>query len=187
MTTFVALFRGINVGGRTIPMKELKELHEALGLKDVITYIQSGNVVFSSNEVDVAQLTQQIEDSFAERFGFRSKVMLRSEEEFSEIIAHNPFQDQPEKESKWVVVVFLTAHPQSADLEDLQKKYSGPEEYYLIGQELYIYYANGIGRSKLTNALLEKTLKTAGTARNWNTVLQLQKIMQRRVAMSNEE
>jgi uncharacterized protein (DUF1697 family) len=187
MTTFVALIRGINVGGRTIPMKELKELYEALGLKDVVTYIQSGNVVFSSDEEDAAQLTQRIEDSFAERFGFRAKAMLRSAAEFSEIIARNPFNNQPDKETKWIVVMFMAGHPGSAALEDLHKKYSGPEEFYLVGQELYIYYPNGIGRSKLTGALIEKTLKTAGTARNWNTVLQLQKMMQRQDPASNEE
>ncbi len=179
MPRCVSLFRGINVGGRTIRMDELKELHEALGLKDVVTYIQSGNVVFSSDDTDVAQLSRSIEDSFAQKFGFQVSVIVRTATELQEIIANNPFQNQPAKESKWVVVLFLATRPESTALEDLQKMYAGPEEFYLIGQELYIYYPNGIGRSKLTLALLEKKLKTAGTARNWNTVLQLQKLAQR--------
>src|SRR6266568_327871 len=88
-------------------------------------------------------------------------------------------QNQPMKESKWVVVMFLATRPDSRAQEDLQKTYVGPEELCIIGQEVYIYYPNGIGRSKLTNTFLEKKLKTAGTGRNWNTILQLQKLIQR--------
>src|SRR6266516_8046438 len=180
MTAFVSLFRGINVGGhQKIRMDELKDLHVSLGLKDVVTYIQSGNVVFTSDNADPAQLPGQIEDSFAKKFGFRVKVMVRTSAELNDIIANNPFQNQPTKESKWVVVIYLTTHPEKTALEDLQKTYVGPEELYLIGQELYIYYANGIGRSKLSGSFIEKKLKTIGTGRNWNTILQLQKLIQR--------
>ncbi|HLH61651.1 MAG TPA: DUF1697 domain-containing protein [Ktedonobacteraceae bacterium] len=179
MARFVSLFRGINVGGNhPVRMDELKALLESLGLRDVATYIQSGNVVFSGEDIDLAQLPAQIEERFAQRFGFQARVIVRSAAELSEIIANNPFQGQPEKESKWTVVLFLSSPPGSAALEELRQAYTGPEEYYLIGQELYIYYPNGQGRSKLTNTLLEKKLKTSGTARNWNTVLQLQKMLQ---------
>jgi uncharacterized protein (DUF1697 family) len=180
MTTFVSLFRGINVGGRrAIKMDELKALHESLGLKNVVTYIQSGNVVFTSDEVDLAQLPKQIEDGFTQKYGFHTNVLVRTSAELREIIDNNPFQNQQMKESKGVLVLFLATRPESTALEDLQKTYTGPEELYLIGQELYIYYSNGIGRSKLTLPLLEKKLKTIGTGRNWNTVLQLEKLMQR--------
>jgi uncharacterized protein (DUF1697 family) len=180
MTTYVSLFRGINVGGhQTIRMDELKDLHESLGLKDVVTYIQSGNVVFTSDDADPAHLPRHIEDGFAKKFGFHVKVMVRTSAELRDIIANNPFQNQPLKESKWVLVLFLATRPERTALEDLQKTYVGPEELCLIGQELYIYYTNGIGRSKLTGTLIEKKLKTSGTGRNWNTVLQLQKMIQR--------
>ena len=179
MTTFISLFRGINVGGhQAVRMNELKELHESLGLKDVITYINSGNVVFTSDDADPAQLPKQIEDAFAQKFGFHANVLVRTSTQLEDIIANNPFQNQPMKESKWVVVLFLTTLPESTALEDLQKTYTGPEELYLIGQELYIYYPNGIGRSKLTLTMIEKKLKTSGTGRNWNTILQLQKMIQ---------
>ncbi len=180
MTTFVSLLRGINVGGhQAVRMDELKALHEALGFKDVITYIQSGNVVFTGNDADAAQLPTHIEDAFAQKFGFRVKVMVRTSAELREIIANNPFQNQPTKEPKWVVVLFLATRPERTALEDLQKTYAGPEELCLSGQELYTYYPNGIGRSKLTLPLIEKKLKTVATGRNWNTVLQLQRLMQR--------
>jgi len=179
MTRFVSLFRGINVGGhQTIRMDALKELHESLDLWDVQTYIQSGNVVFTSNKPDVTQIQKDIEDAFAQKFGFQVKVMVRTAGEFNMIIENNPFQNQPTKESKWVVAMFLASDPISTALEDIQKTYSGPEELHIIGQELYIYYPEGIGRSKLTNTFLEKKLKTMGTARNWNTVLRLQKMLE---------
>src|SRR6266446_8529586 len=178
MTTFVSLFRGINVGGhQTIRMDALKELYASLGFKDIVTYIQSGNIVFTSDDADLSQLPRHIEDGFAQKFGFHAKVMVRTSGELKDIVDNNPFQNQPMKESKWVVVMFLATRPDRSALEDLQKSYAGPEEFYLVGQELYIYYPNGIGRSKLSNALIEKKLKTMGTGRNWNTILQLQKLV----------
>ena len=179
MTRCVSLLRGINVGGnKAVRMDALKELHESLGLQRVETYIQSGNVVFTSAGADVTQIQKGIEDSFAQKFGFQVKVMVRTADEFNVIIENNPFKDQPMKETKWVVAMFLASDPISTALEDIQKTYSGPEELHIMGQEVYIYYPEGIGRSKLTNTFLEKKLKTMGTARNWNTVLRLQKMME---------
>lgn len=179
MTRFVSLFRGINVGGHQhIRMDELKAVHEALGLQNVVSYIQSGNVVFTSDVTDKVQLSRELEAGFAQKFGFQVNVMVRSSAELHEIIANNPFQQQPLKESKWVVVLFLVDRPERTALVDLQQTYTGPEEIYLLGQELYIYYPNGIGRSKLSLTLIERKLKTIGTGRNWNTVLQLQKLTQ---------
>jgi len=179
MTAFVSLFRGINVGGHHhISMDELKDVHEALGFKDVLLYIQTGNVVFTSDDADVARLRRHIEDGFEKKLGFHVEVLVRTSAELREIIEKNPFQGQPGKESKWVVVMFLAARPDATAQEDLLKTYIGPEELFFIGKEVYIYYPNGIGRSKLSNSFIEKKLKTVGTARNWNTILQLQKLLQ---------
>lgn len=178
MTTFVALFRGINVGGnRKVRMDALKALHEALGFQDVVTYIQSGNVVFRSDDADGERVRQRIEESFARQFGFHSEVFVRSSTEFQEIIDKNPFQGQPEKAPNWVVALFLAEPPAESAQDDLLTSYSGPEEIFIIGREVYTYYPEGIGRSKLTQGLLDKKLKTVGTARNWNTVLKLQELM----------
>ncbi len=180
MTRFVSLFRGINVGGnKSVRIDALKELHTSLDLWDVQTYIQSGNVVFTSDNPNVAQIQKNIEDSFAQKFGFQVNVMVRTAGEFNVIIENNPFQNQPMKESKWIVAMFLASDPIGTAQDDIQKTYSGPEELHIIGQEVFIYYPEGMGRSKLTNTLLEKKLKTMGTARNWNTVLKLQQMMQR--------
>lgn len=180
MTILLSLFRGINVGGhQKVSMKELKALHEMLGFQDVVTYIQSGNVVFNSDEADASQVSTSIADAFVQTFGFRVDVMVRSAAELAEIIARNPLQSQALNEPKWLIVLFLATRPASTALEELQRAYHGPEEMRLIGQEMYIFYPEGIGRSKLTLAWIEKKLGTAGTGRNWNTLLQLHKLMQR--------
>ena len=179
MTAFVSLFRGINVGGHHhVRMDDLKDMHEALGLKDVFPYIQSGNVVFHSDDTDVARLRRHIEDGVEKQFGFHVEVIVRTSAELSEIIDKNPFQGQESKESKWVLVLFLAARPDDRAQEDLLKTHVGPEELFITGKEVYVYYPNGIGRSKLSLSLIEKKLKTGGTARNWNTILQLQKLLQ---------
>ncbi len=180
MTAFVSLFRGINVGGhQKIRMDELKDVHEALGFKDVSPYIQTGSVVFTSDDADVVRLRRHIEEGFENKFGFHVEVFVRTSAELREIIEKNPFQSQPGKESKWIVVLFLAERPGDTAQQDLLKTYAGPEEFFITGKEMYIYYTNGIGRSKLSLNLIEKKLKTVGTARNWNTILQLQKLLQR--------
>ena len=179
MPAYVSLFRGINVGGHhQIKMAELKALHESLGLKNVLPYIQSGNVVFTSDDTDVTHLQKQIEASFEKRFGFHAEVFIRTSADLSEILQNNPFQGQDNKESKWTVVMFLASPPDATAQENLLKTYTGPEEILFIGKEMYIYYPEGQGRSKLSGTFIEKKLKTPGTARNLNTVLQLQKMMQ---------
>jgi uncharacterized protein (DUF1697 family) len=180
MTAFVSLFRGINVGGHhQVRMSELKALHATLGLNDVLPYIQSGNVVFNSDDADVSRLQQQIEDGFENKFGFHSQVFIRSSAELKEIIDHNPLPNQESREPNLVTVMFLAACPSDTAQSDLLTTYVGPEELCFSGKELYLYYPNGMGRSKLTNVLIEKKLKTFGTVRNWNTILQLQKLLQR--------
>ncbi|HEY7354882.1 MAG TPA: DUF1697 domain-containing protein, partial [Ktedonobacterales bacterium] len=126
---------------------------------------------------DAALLRAQIEQRFEATFGFQSAVMLRAAAEVDAIVASSPFQGQPDKAPQFVVVLFLAARPDAAAQEDLRASYAGPEEIYIIGQEAHLYYPEGQGRSKLTGSYLERKLKTLGTARNWNTVLQLQKLL----------
>ena len=177
MTIFVSLFRGINVGGnRIVKMPDLKALHEALGLQNVVTYIQSGNVIFTSDTTDTTQLERDIEAAFSEKFGFHSHVVVRSLSDIQALIANTPFQNSLDKEAKWIAVLFLSTHPADNALAEIRKAYSGPEEIVISGKDVYLYYPEGVGRSKLTSALLDKKLQTHGTARNWNTVLKLQEL-----------
>jgi uncharacterized protein (DUF1697 family) len=177
MSTFISLFRGINVGGNhRVKMNDLKTIYEALGLTDVQTYIQSGNVVFKSPELDITHVQQHLIESVAQTFGFRVEIIMRTVAEFQEIIAKNPFQGRHEKAAHWIAVMFLSAPPEQAAQEKLLKTYVGPEEIFFLGKEVYIYYTDGMGRSKLSNNFIEKKLKVDGTTRNWNTILQLQEM-----------
>ena len=177
MTACVSLFRAINVGGRTVKMEQLKAMHTALGFENVSPYIQSGNVMFTCEDTDTTDIQKRIQEHFKATFGFHSDVFVRTASELQAIIENNPFQGREGIESKWLVVQFLAAHPDEAAQESLRSTYNGPEEIFVIGKEAYIYYPTGIGTSKLTNTLLERKLKTVGTARNLNTLLQLRKRM----------
>jgi uncharacterized protein (DUF1697 family) len=180
MAAFVSLFRGINVGGNhKVSMVDLKEMHEALGLENVVTYLQTGNVVFTSNDSSPIQLAERIERGFVQKFGFRVMVTVRTVEQFDKIVENNPFQEQSSTEAKWVVLLFLAASAAITAQEELRQAYAGPEEFLVSGQEMYLYYSQRIGRTKLSNALLEKKLQTTGTGRNWNTVLEIQKLLHR--------
>jgi uncharacterized protein (DUF1697 family) len=180
MPAYVSLFRGINVGGNhQVKMADLKALHEALSLADVLPYIQSGNVVFTSDEADAQSLRERIEEGFSGRFGFRSEVYLRTTADMQGIIERNPFHRQPDKEPARVVVTFLPTGTEPADWEGAIRTYPGPEEVVLLGDELHFYYPNGQGASKIATTALGKQLKTVGTARNWNTVLKLHELMHR--------
>ena len=136
MTRYVSLFRGINVGGhQLVRMDTLKELHTSLNLQDVQTYIQSGNVVFASDNPNVTQIQKDIEDGFAQKFGFQVKVMVRTAGEFNMIIENNPFQNQPVKESKWVVAIFLASDPISTALEDIKKTYTALKKFTSLARK----------------------------------------------------
>ncbi len=180
MAVFISLFRGINVGGNhKVKMDNLKSLYASLGFRDIASYIQSGNLIFTADETDEEKLRQHIERAFEATFVFHSDVFIRTTDDLKSIIENNPFQNQPNKETKWIVVLFLATSPDEETQKVLQEAYTGPEEIFTKGRELYIYYSESIGTSKLTNKLIEKKLKQSGTARNWNTILQLQRLTER--------
>ena len=180
MPAVVTMLRGVNVGGHNqIKMEDLRALCESLGLRDAQTYIQSGNVIFRARERDLAHLAERIGDAILSRCGFRPGVVARTATELRGAIARNPFPVQAAGEPGKLAVVFLSAEP---DAEARRKALGinvGPEQFRIDGRELYIYYPNGQGQSKLTLPLLEKTLKTPGTARNWNTVDKLFEMAER--------
>lgn len=175
MAVYVSLFRAINVGGNSkVSMADLKAVHEGLGLTNIKTYLQTGNVVFESEEETApAKLAASIKHEFEKKFGFGTEVMVRSAADLQKIESKNPFLKDADKATKWVVVLFLTDSPAEKDFQALKEAYKGPEEMVLKGQELYAYYSESIGHSKLTNVLIEKKLKVLGTGRNWNTVSKL--------------
>lgn len=174
MPVFIALIRGINVGGhKKLKMAELKAMCESMGLRDVRTHLQSGNVVFRTGRTDRPRLAKDIEDALRAKASVDAKVILRTADELRKAVAANPMVEEAQREPSSFVVVFLADTPTAAAMTSLRGAYSGPEKMQLQGEELYIHYGAGMGTSKLSNALIERKLGVAGTARNWNTVTRL--------------
>ena len=177
MTRWVALLRGINVGATNrIAMAKLRSALETLGLQDVVTYVQSGNVVFGSSAAR-GTVTADLERRIAEVFGASVAVLLRTEAELAGIAARNPWLEK-EDDRKKLHVVFLDTAPRAAAVAKLDPERSPPDEFVVDGSEIFVRYPNGSGRSKLTLDYFEPRLGVRATARNWNTVLKLLELMQ---------
>jgi uncharacterized protein (DUF1697 family) len=173
MQTFVALLRGINVGGKAmISMQELRSSLGALGLEDVVTYVQSGNVVFRTSSGDARDLAARIEERVASDFGFGVAVLLRTPSELEAIAAENPFLSGKADPSQ-LHVMFLEREPRADATAQLDPARSPPDEFALRGREIYLRLPNGAGRSKLTLDYFEKRLGVRATARNWKTLMKL--------------
>ncbi len=174
MPVQVAFLRGINVGGnKAVPMARLKALFEALGFAQVKTHLNSGNVVFAATEKDRAKLANAIEDSLEKAFGFRPATILRDAAALKKIMERNPFPKMATDDPSHLVVMLLATKPDKDASKRIAAAHRGVEEIRILGEDAFITYPNGIGKSKLTNALLEKQLGVAGTARNWNTLTKL--------------
>ena len=174
MNTMVSMLRGVNVGGNhKIKMTELKTLYESLGFANVQTYIQSGNVVFNSKERGDEKLSKKIGTTIEKKFGFCPEVIVRTAEEMGDIVKRNPFAKRKDVEPNKLLVFFLARDPGQPAREAVAK-IEAKEELKSIGSEIYIYFPDGQGQSKLKFGLVEKAIgKIAWTGRNWNTVLKL--------------
>ena len=173
MSAIICLLRGVNVGGRNkIGMDSLRDVCSSLKLRAPQTYIQSGNVIFGTMERNLAKLARRIEDCIEKGYGFRPNVMLRTAAEMRHVIARNPFASRKNTDPAKLVVSFLAEAPGAEDVKRLLEIKVGPEELRVSGRELYIYFPDGQGRSKLP-PVLERTVKIPATARNWNTVNKL--------------
>jgi uncharacterized protein (DUF1697 family) len=169
MNTFIALLRGINVGGNNIlPMRELVAVLEGLGLRQVKTYIQSGNVVFQSEAKTLTELAQEISAAIGKKYGFRPSVLILDLPEFQAAVAANPFPEG-ESEPKTLHLFFLDEVPTNPNWGLLESLKAESERYQLINKVFYLYTPAGFGRSKLAEKA-EKALGVAATARNWRTV-----------------
>jgi uncharacterized protein (DUF1697 family) len=170
--TFIALLRGINVGGNNIlPMRELVAVLEGLGLSQVKTYIQSGNVVFQSESNNRQELSQAISAAIGGSYGFAPHVLVLDLPAFQEAVAANPFPEAGH-EPKTLHLFFLDEIPPSPDLAVLERLKAENERYRLINNVFYLHAPDGMGRSKLAEKV-EKVLGVATTARNWRTVSKL--------------
>ncbi len=180
MTVIISMLRGVNVGGHNkIKMEALRALYESLKLRDPQTYVQSGNVIFRTEERDLGRLTKRIQDGIEKKFGFRPEVILRTASELRDVIARNPFAKRRGIEPGKLLVTFLASDPGAEAREKVLGIKADPEELQIESREVYIYFPNGMGRSKLPWAAIGKMLKTTGTGRNWNSVTKMLEIAKR--------
>ncbi len=174
MTTWIALLRGINVGGRNkLPMTELVNVLQGLHLHNVRTYVQSGNAVFqAARTLDPALLEERIAAAIEQRRGFRPRVIILSKDALHDAMASNPYP-QADASPTSLHLFFLGAAPAAPDLALLAAAQKPTEQLFLADRVVYLYAPDGIGRSRLAGAL-ERALGVAATARNWRTLLKLE-------------
>ena len=169
MATYVALLRAINLGSRNkVSMAALRELFAALGAEDVRTYVQSGNVVFDSSR-SATRLSKAIGDRIARDLGLQVEVLVRTAKQLKAVVDGNPFAGRG-VDAATLHVTFLSEAPTAARVRGLDPDGFAPDEFRVVGKEVYLRCPNGYGRSKLTNAYFEKQLGVAATTRNWRTV-----------------
>ena len=172
MDIYIALFRGINVGGSNkLPMRELVEVLESLKLKNIETYVQSGNAVFQTEETKASELSERISTAFDKSHGFKPQVLLLQLAELEKAAASNPYPEA-QSDPKSLHLFFLASEPKNADLKTLERMRADSERFALKGKVFYLHAPDGIGRSKLA-ARVEKALGVTVTARNWRTVYRI--------------
>lgn len=176
MTTLIALFRAINVGGKNpLPMKALVALLEEIGATNVRTYIQSGNAVFRCRDEDPARLAERLSATIARHHGFSPQVLVLDREVLTRAMAENPF---PEAEADPVSLHlgFLAAKPENPDLAGLDSLRKESERFHLGTGVFYLHAPEGVGRSRLA-ANAEKLLGVPMTDRNWRTVCRIRELV----------
>jgi uncharacterized protein (DUF1697 family) len=177
MPVHLALLRAVNVGGRKpVRMTELCDLMVELGFADVRSVLQTGNLVFRSRAQTGTDLENFLEAEAAKRHNLQTDFFVRTEKEWKQIIANNPYREEAKRDPAHLIVMILKRPPSAKEAGQVQTAITGPEIVSVNGRQAYIVYPEGIGRSRVTNAFLERKLGTQGTARNWNTVLKLEAI-----------
>lgn len=178
MTKYIGLLRGINVSGqKLIKMDQLRASLNKLGYENIQTYIQSGNLVFESDERDQQKLQQDIHDNILDTFGFDVPVLVRSKDQWVETFEKNPFVNDRNEDITRLYVTLLAEEPTDENFESLKHFHNGPEEFIRIGLNLYIFYPNGVGKSKLDHNTIERKLKVTATSRNWKTTSKLMEMV----------
>jgi uncharacterized protein (DUF1697 family) len=174
MAIHIGLLRAINLPGHNkVNMADLRGLLAELGLEDGKSLLQSGNLVFRSDAGTSTQLEQLLENAAQKRLGLETDFIVRTAADWEAVIAGNPFPEEAQRDPSHLVVMFLKKAPDREHTTSLQRAIKGREVVRIKDRQAYIVYPDGIGRSRLTTAVIEKSLGTRGTGRNWNTVLKL--------------
>tara|TARA_R110002167_G_scaffold24608_10_gene86282 strand:+ start:185 stop:733 length:549 start_codon:yes stop_codon:yes gene_type:complete len=174
MITFIALLRGINVSGqKKIKMTDLGSVLRQLGLQEVVTYIQSGNVVFKTSEVDPKKLAVKIHNALEANFGFDIHVVVRTKTELERILVQSPYKDPKAIEANKIYYVLLHEEPDGELIQDFVGETFINEQFVITKDCVYLACSNGYGKAKLNNNLIERKLKVAATTRNHRTLTKL--------------
>jgi uncharacterized protein (DUF1697 family) len=177
MPVLISMLRGINVGGyNKIKMDALRALYISLKFESPQTYIQSGNVIFKTAEPDLTRIARRIQESVEKKFACCPEIILRSADEFRSVVKNNPFAKRANIDCAKLLITFLASDPGDRARETLREQKFAPEELHAVGCELYTYFPNGIGQSKLPWPRIHKILNTPGTGRNWNSVTKMLQI-----------
>jgi uncharacterized protein (DUF1697 family) len=173
MGTYVAMLRGVNVGAKNrITMPALAQVFEDLGHADVVTYIQSGNVVFRSPVKTERTVARKIEQRIEADLGCDVAVLLRSKEELARVVKANPFL-RKKADPKYLHVTFLAEEPDAALVRGAKEYDAGKDEFVVRGRDVYLHCPGGYGTTKINNGFFEKRLQAIATTRNWNSVTKL--------------
>lgn len=175
--TYVALLRGVNVGGKNkLPMKDLVEIFRAAGCSEVRNYIQSGNIIFQSTAGLAKKLPALVSAEIERQFGFKTWLVLRTAEQLRAVTSGNPFLAKGAQQ-ELLSVMFLVGEPETENIAKLDPQRSPPDEFEVRGDTIFLHTPTGLADTKLTNAYFDSRLKTFGTSRNWRTTLKLLELM----------
>jgi len=164
-------------GHNKIQATELSALYHKMGFKDVRTYIQSGNVIFSLDEkTDINRVESEIESAILKKFNYNIPVLIRTISEINKVISENPFIDEMNFDPSRLAVIFLHEMPSGEQIEKVKNVDYPPDKFKIIGKEIFIYCPNGFGKTKLYTNFFENKMKVTGTARNWKTINNLLEI-----------
>jgi uncharacterized protein (DUF1697 family) len=180
MSVIICMLRGVNVGGHNrVKMDELRALCAALKLRDAQSYVQSGNVIFRSDAADPGKLSKRIADAIEKKFKFRCDVVCRTSSELKAVVAKNPFAKRKNINPGKLLVTFLSGDPGEEARAKIRMVKLDPEELWIDGRECFVYFPDGMGRSKFSWPTIGKMLGVTGTGRNWNSVLAMLEIAEK--------
>ncbi len=180
MTKYSAILRGINVGGhKKILMADLKDLFIKMKFKNPVTYIQSGNVIFETDDqISEYEIIERIEGGIMAQYGFEVPVMVRQKKELELVVNGNPYlTSQDDELIRRLYVIFLDEAPSEEAIENLEKFDFPDAEYHIADRHMFICYAERFSKSKLSVNLIESKFKIRATARNWKTTIKLHSLM----------
>lgn len=173
MAKYIAMLRSINVSGqKLIKMADLRESMTRMGLEDVATYVQSGNILFNTQETDLRVIAERISSQIKKDFTFDVPCIVRSAEYFKKVLTNNDFLQQG-RDEKRCYVTFLEEEPDPMHVQKIDSQQYAPEEFILKGDLLYFYSPDGYGKAKMNNNFFEQKLRVKATTRNWNSVNKL--------------